>query len=35
MAMEEYGKGALLAKGGEGLLQDSVVLQLVLDGLPI
>ena len=33
--MEEYGKGALLAKGGEGLLQDSVVLQLVLDGLPI
>lgn len=35
MAMEDYGKGALLAKGGEGLLQESVVLHLVLDALPI
>ena len=35
MAMEEYVKGALLAKGREGLLQDSEVLHLVLDALPI
>ena len=35
MAMEEYVKGALLAKGREGLLQDSEVLHLVLDTLPI
>lgn len=35
MAMEEYVKGALLAKGGEGLLQASEVLHLVLDALLI
>lgn len=35
MAMEKSGKGALLAKGREALLQYNLVLRLVPDFLPV